>query len=127
MGGQYLGLPRLVKPSRHRQNEAEVNAAVNAVKDAVHINKILYDLKLTEKRPLTIKEDNSACIAQANSGIRHVRNAKHYEIRLRFLQQKVVDKEVEFEYCPTEHQLADVFTKPLDETKFLGFRRSLLS
>lgn len=107
--------------------EAEVNAAVNAVKDAVHINKILYDLKLTEKRPLTIKEDNSACIAQANSGIRHVRNAKHYEIRLRFLQQKVVDKEVEFEYCPTEHQLADVFTKPLDETKFLGFRKSLLS
>ena len=107
--------------------EAEVNAAVNAVKDAVHINKILYDLKLIEKRPLIIKEDNSACIAQANSGIRHVRNAKHYEIRLRFLQQKVVDKEVEFEYCPTDHQLADVFTKPLDETKFLGFRKYLLS
>jgi hypothetical protein len=33
----------------------------------------------------------------------------------------VVDKEVEFEYCPTEHQLADVFTKPLDETKFFCF------
>ena len=108
--------------------EAEIHAAVVAVKDAIHIKQMLKDLKLyPDDRPLAIAEDNSAAIAQANSGIKHVRNAKHYEIRLRFLQQKVVDKEVEFRYCPTEHQIADFFTKPLDETKFLGFRKSLMS
>mmetsp|Transcript_728 Transcript_728/g.1558 ORF Transcript_728/g.1558 Transcript_728/m.1558 type:complete len:617 (-) Transcript_728:444-2294(-) len=107
--------------------EAEVNAAVAAVKDAVHLKRLLIDLKLIEEFSLRIMEDNSACIAQAHSGLRHVRNAKHYEVKLRFLQQRVVDNEVEFVYCPTDHQLADVFTKPLDETKFLGFRASLLS
>ena len=81
--------------------EAEVNAAVAAVKDALHLKRLLIELKLTDEFPLRILEDNSACIAQANAGLRHVRNAKHYEVKLRFLQQQVVDKEVEFEYCPT--------------------------
>ena len=78
---------------------------------------------IKDDRPLDIAEDNAACIAQANSGIKHVRDAKHYEVRLRFLQQKVVDKEVKFKYCPTNHQIADVFTKPLGESKFLWFSR----
>ena len=108
--------------------EAEIHAAVLAVKDAVHIKRLLKDLELIkDDRPLEIAEDNAACIAQANTGIKHVRNAKHYEVRLRFLQQKVVDKEVEFKYCPTNHQIADVFTKPLDESKFLWFRRQMMS
>ena len=47
-----------------------------------------------------------------------MRNAKHYEVRLRFLQQKVVDKEVEFKYFPTNHRIADVFK--LECTKVLG-------
>lgn len=107
--------------------EAEVNAAVAAVKDALHLKRLLIELKLTDESPLRILEDNSACIAQANAGLRHVRNAKHYEVKLRFLQQQVVDKEVEFEYCPTNHQLADFFTKPLDMAKFLGFRELLMT
>jgi hypothetical protein len=36
--------------------------------------------------------------------------AKHSEIRLRFLRELVVDKRVEFVYCPTDLQLADFFT-----------------
>ena len=97
------------------------------VKDAVHLKRLLIDLKLAGESPLRIMEDNSACIAQAEAGLKYVRNAKHYEVKLRFLQQRVVDKEVEFEYCPTDRQVADFFTKPLDEVKFLGFRKVLMS
>lgn len=108
--------------------EAEVNAAVVAAKDALHLKQLLVDLGLYNPlTPLQIGEDNSACIAQAESGIRHVRNAKHYEIRLRFLQELVVDKRVKFVYCPTELQLADFFTKPLDLVKFGRFRGFIMS
>ena len=108
--------------------EAEVNAAVVAAKDALHLKQLLVDLGFyNPKTPLQIGEDNSACIAQAESGLRHVRNAKHYEIRLRFLQELVIDKRVEFVYCPTELQLADFFTKPLDVTKFQRFRDFIMS
>ena len=72
-----------------------------AAKDAVHFSRMIQELKLDPKRPFQIAEDNSACIAQANAGLRYVRNAKHYEVKLRFLQQLVVDKEVEFVCCDT--------------------------
>ena len=108
--------------------EAEVNAAVLAAKDALHLKQLLIDLKCYDpSRPLQIGEDNAACIAQAESGLRHVRNAKHYEVRLRFLQELVVDKRVEFVYCPTDFQLADFFTKSLDTTKFQRFRDFIMS
>lgn len=103
--------------------EAEVNAAVVAAKDALHFSQLLFDLGVTPmKRPLQIAEDNAACIAQASTGLRHVKNAKHYQVKLRFLQQLVVDGDVEFVYCPTQHQLADFFTKPLIDGKFTQFR-----
>ena len=103
--------------------EAEVNAAVLAAKDALHFSQLLFDLGVhTEKQPLQIAEDNAACIAQANTGLRHVKNAKHYQVKLRFLQQLVVDRDVEVVDCPTQHQLADFFTKPLIDGKFTYFR-----
>ena len=73
--------------------EAEIHAAVLAVKDAVHIKRLLKDLELIkDAQPLEIAEDNAACIAQANSGIKHVRNAKHYEVRLRFCSKRLSTK-----------------------------------
>ena len=108
--------------------EAEVHAAVDAVKDAVHVRQMLSDLELmSPDYTIRVEEDNAACIAQAESGLRHVRKAKHYEVKLRFLQQHVVEKNVQFNYCPTGEQLADFFTKPLEEDLFLKFRRRLLS
>jgi hypothetical protein len=108
--------------------EAEVSAAVHACREAVHFRRMLIELGLLkEDQPLQVAEDNSACIAQAQvSSLRHVRAAKHYEVRLRFLQQLVVDKEVEFAYCPTNLQLADQFTKPQDEKTFVLMRDAML-
>jgi hypothetical protein len=103
--------------------EAEVNAACVAAKDALHIQRLMFDLALSPAdRPVVIEEDNAACIAQATSGLRHVRAAKHYEVRLRFLQQMVVDKHVTFNYCPTGSQIADFMTKPLESLLFARFR-----
>jgi hypothetical protein len=107
--------------------EAEVSAAVTAAKEAVHLKRMLIDLDLMdESSSILIAEDNAACIAQAEAGLRHVRNAKHYEVRLRFLQQLVVDKEVEFRYCPTDRMIADFLTKPLDASKFVFFRDQIM-
>ena len=81
---------------------------------------ILRLLRNRRRLPIRIAEDNSAAIAQAEAGLMHIRNAKHYAVRLRFLQQLVVDREVEFIYTPTDQQLADFLTKPLDVVTFQG-------
>ena len=76
--------------------EAKIHAVVMAVKNIAHVKRLLKDLELIQDdRPLGIAGDNTAFIAQANSGLKYLWNAKHYEVRLRSLQQKVVDKEVE--------------------------------
>ena len=49
---------------------------------------------MTQDFPIRIPEDNSAAIAQAEAGLAHIRNTKHYAVRLRFLQQLVLEKEV---------------------------------
>ena len=108
--------------------EAEIHAAVAAAKDAVHTARLLSDLGYSNgSEPIQIAEDNASAIVQAESGLRQVRNAKHYEVRLAFLQQLVLAKEVSFRYCPTDFQLADLFTKPLPEEKHLGFVRSIMA
>ena len=105
--------------------EAEVNAATSAAKGAIHLKNELG--QIPKDFLIRIDEDNSAAIAQAEAGPAHIRNAKHYAVRLRFLQELVLDKEVEFVYCPTNEQLADFMTKPLDVVKFQHFRDIVLS
>ena len=125
-GGPIMWSSVLGKTVAMSTCEAEVNAAVSASKDALHLNRMLAELGYSNGKPLQIAEDNAACIAQAETGLRHVRNARHYAVRLRFLQELVVNKEVAFKYCPTNYQLADTFTKSLDKDKFVQFRDAIL-
>lgn len=105
--------------------EAEVMAAVSAAKESIHLKLLLGELGVKHDKIL-IKEDNTACIAQAKGGLRFIRKAKHYDIALRFIQQLTVDGEVDFEYTETKEQLADLFTKALDEEKFKYFAEKLM-
>ena len=109
--------------------EAEICAAVGACKEGVHFKRMLVDFGvMAADEPLQIAEDNSAAIAQAQvHGLRHVRSAKHYEVRLAFLQQLVTDGEIKFIYCPTALQLADMLTKCQDEKTFVLMRDALMN
>ena len=70
--------------------EAEVMAAVSPAKEALHLKLLLGELGAPNDA-IHIQEDNTAAIAQATGGLRHIRKAKHYSIALRFLQQLTVD------------------------------------
>ena len=45
---------------------------------------------------------------------------------LRFIQKLQVDGEVDFNYCQTDEQIADLFTKALAEPKFIYFRDKVM-
>ena len=55
--------------------------------------------------------------AIANYPVLHSKT-KHIEIRYHFIRDHVMNGEVELHFIPTEFQLADLFTKPLDESRF---------
>ena len=72
-------------------------------------------------------EDNTAAISMAAHGIRHVRNAKHFEVRLRYLQELVDEGKLELRHVSTNEQLGDSMTKPFNETKYQYFRSKIMT
>jgi histone deacetylase 1/2 len=124
-GGPVAWSSALQKSTAQSTAESEIIAAADAAKWAVHARLMLQEMGAHGDEPVMLYEDNAACIAQGQQ-LRNRRAAKHYEVRLRFLQELIRDKIVRFVYCPTKSQLADSFTKPLDSTNFLVHRQLLL-
>jgi hypothetical protein len=84
-GGPIYWSSVLGKTFATSTREAEVNEALYAAKDELHVSRMLADLGYaTGNRPMQIPEDNSASIERANYELSHVRNAKHYELSYDF-------------------------------------------
>ena len=61
--------------------------------------------------------DNSSAIDISKNLVQHSKT-KHIEIRYHFIRHLIERKIVALEYIPTECQNAEIFTKPLDRSKF---------
>jgi hypothetical protein len=76
----------------------------------------------------TIYQDNQSSILLEKNGRRSSgRRTRHINIRYFFVADRVRAKEVDIEYCHTDLMLADYLTKPLQGSKFLGFRNEILN
>ncbi|GKB65256.1 retrovirus-related pol polyprotein from transposon TNT 1-94 [Tanacetum coccineum] len=61
--------------------------------------------------------DNTSAIAISNNPILHSRT-KHIDIRYHFIRDHVLKGDIELHFILTQYQLADIFTKPLEESTF---------
>jgi hypothetical protein len=68
--------------------------------------------------------DNFSAICLAQNLVFHGR-AKHIKVRHHFLRYHVENGDIEIKYIDTERQLADIFTKPLDATRFASLHGKL--
>jgi hypothetical protein len=68
--------------------------------------------------------DNESAIRMADNPVEHSRT-KHIDIRHHFLRDHQQKGDIEVYHISTENQLADIFTKPLDEKTFCRLRREL--
>jgi hypothetical protein len=50
---------------------------------------------------------------------------RHLEKRHHFLREHIEKGDIEMSYIDTERQLADIFTKPLDSSRFTALRREI--
>ena len=70
-----------------------------------------------------IYQDNQSAIRIEKNGRNSCTgNSRHIHIRYMFTKDRIEKGEFEIEYCPTEHMLADYFTKPLQGSLFHRFR-----
>nr|GEW16158.1 retrovirus-related Pol polyprotein from transposon TNT 1-94 [Tanacetum cinerariifolium] len=61
--------------------------------------------------------DNTSAIAISNNLFLHSRT-KHIDIRYQFIRNHILKGDIELHFILTQYQLADIFTKPLDELTF---------
>ena len=63
-------------------------------------------------------------IQLANNPVYHSKT-KHIDLATHYIRDLVADGVITLEYCPTEKQAADIFTKSMTEAKFVGLRSLL--
>ena len=68
--------------------------------------------------------DNTSAICLSKNPILHSK-AKHIEIKHHFLRDYVLKGILNLNFVDTDHQLADIFTKPLAEDRFKFILRNI--
>jgi hypothetical protein len=129
-GGCHLLGRSLVSWSSKKQNsvalstaEAEYIAAGACCAQILYMKQTLLDYGVVLKE-IPLLCDNESAVKLANNPVQHSRT-KHIDIRHHFLRDHVAKKDILLEGVRTEDQLADIFTKPLDEARFCKLRNEL--
>ena len=115
--------------SRKQNSVALSTAKAEYITMSVYCAQILYMKQnlldygvVLEKVPLLC--DNESAVKLANNPVQHSRT-KHIDICHHFLRDHVAKNDISLEGIRTDDQLADIFTKPLDEAIFCRLRNEL--
>jgi hypothetical protein len=68
--------------------------------------------------------DNESAVKIANNPVQHF-HTKHIDIHHHFLRDHVAKNDISLEGVRMKDQLAEIFTKPLDEAMFCWLRNEL--
>ncbi|KAJ9557060.1 hypothetical protein OSB04_011674 [Centaurea solstitialis] len=119
---QFLG-DKLVSWTSKKQNcvststaEAEYVAAASCCSQVLWMKTQLLDYGYKLKR-VPIYCDSESAIAITSNPVQHSKT-KHIDFRYHFIKDNVEKGNIEMFFVQTDYQLADLFTKPLDEKRF---------
>ena len=98
--------------------EAEYVALCTEVCEVKYLRQLLRELGHEQVKPTLIQEDNKAAILVAENETSSSGRCKHIDVKFRFVHEAIKDGVVRVRYVPTDHNLADILTKPMGPTKF---------
>ncbi|GKA82842.1 retrovirus-related pol polyprotein from transposon TNT 1-94 [Tanacetum coccineum] len=106
----------MVPKRKSTSAEAEYVAAAKCCANILWMKSQFTDYDIIyDKVPIFC--DNTSAIAISNNLVQHSRT-KHIDIRYNFIRDHIIKGDFELYFIPTQYQLADIFTKPLDEPTF---------
>ncbi|KAK6143292.1 hypothetical protein DH2020_023640 [Rehmannia glutinosa] len=104
--------------------EAKYISADSCYAQVLWMRQQLRDYDIEEKKEIPIMCDNTSAIAITQNPVLHSRT-KHIDVRYHFTRDHVEKKDITLEYISTNKQLADIFTKPLCESRFEELKHEL--
>jgi hypothetical protein len=126
---QFLGSSLVAWSSRKQSSvaqsttKAEYVAAASCCSQLLWITYTLSDFG-EECSYVPLMCDSTSAISVAKNLVLHSRT-KHIEVRYHFLRDNVEKGNIDLIQVPTEKQLADILTKPLDQATFARLRGEL--
>lgn len=84
------------------------------------LKRILSDCGVIFDELIIVWCDNRSCIAIATNPVLHGR-IKHIDVKFHFIRELVTENKIQLSFCNTEEQLADMFTKCLEDKKLYRF------
>jgi hypothetical protein len=105
--------PTITLPS----TKVKHKATIEATKDAIWIKQLLQDIGQVQLAPTIFNCDhNQSCIALSHDHKFHAR-IKHIEIQYHYICEIIKKGMVKFQYCNTNENIVDIFTKSLTKNK----------
>lgn len=102
----------------------EYIAAANSATQVLWLRRILGVLQHKQVGPTTIYCDSKFAIKLSKNPVLHGRS-KHIDIKYHFIRELLHEKVIEVDYCRTEEQVADIFTKVLKMEIFVKLKKML--
>ena len=107
--------------------EAEYMALKEAIKEHLYIKSLLNQMPLissTISSREVLYTDSQSAIELAKNPVYHSRT-KHIDVQYHFVRENVLNNKIDLTFCPTEVQLADSFTKAVNNEKWSIFIKGL--
>ena len=122
----YVGANFVAQMSKKKNSVSLSTAEVEYIAVGSCCSQLLWMKKLLSNYGISqdimiVYCDNSSAIDISKNPVQHSKT-KHIEIRYHFIRDLVERKIMILEYIPNERQNADIFTKPLDRSKFETLR-----
>lgn len=105
--------------------QVEFVATAACAFQAVWMRRILEELGRQQKGNIVIFCDNSSMNNLSKNPMVHGRS-KHIDVRFHFLRELSKEGVIDFQFCRSQDQVADLMTKSLKSKVFQGFRRDLV-
>ena len=117
-------------------NKQKINTSSTTQAELVGVSdampKVLWSRYFIEAQGYTVEDvvvnqDNQSTILLANNGMNSVgKRSRHIRIKYFFVTDRIKNKDLRIQYCPTDDMIADFFTKPLQGALYVKHRNNIL-
>src|ERR1700678_2127294 len=104
--------------------EARYMAQSLATRQIIWVRSFTAKLSIPYSGSTTLNVDNQGAINYSINAINHI-CTKHIDIHHHFVCEKLVSNKIKIQYCATEDNLADLFTKALQNPRHEDLARRL--
>jgi hypothetical protein len=107
--------------------EAELVAADDVLPMMLWTRQFMEGQGYTIKENVLYQDNQSAMLLEINGQQSSTKRTRHLDIRYFFITDRIRQKHLSVEYCPTGDMWADIPTKPLQGATFAKFRKLILN